>query len=135
MAVRHGASDRPEAEAAPPRPTAAPTLVSTVGASGQQLGKARRLDVSAYRIPTDRPEAGWVHMGIPRVKMKTGEDWGTKPEEDVARVRIADHARIERLLFDGVPQPIAGRLRPDSTRPGLGFELKCQDAEKWRIEV
>ena len=217
--------------------------------------------------------AGWVQAGIPRVKMKIGKDWGTKPEEDVARVRVArqaigpdaelmvdangaykvkeairlgqrfaehgvtyfeepvssdqleqlrfvrehvpqavaageygydpwyfrdmlragavdvqqadatrclgatgwlqaaalaygfdvpfsahtapsihahlgcaapqlshveyfyDHARIERLLFDGAPQPVGGCLRPDPTRPGLGLELKRQDAEQWRIET
>lgn len=35
---------------------------------------------------------GWVAQGIPRVKMKIGKDWGTKPEEDVARVRVARQA-------------------------------------------
>lgn len=35
---------------------------------------------------------GWVAEGIPRVKMKIGKDWGTKPNEDVARVRIAREA-------------------------------------------
>jgi L-alanine-DL-glutamate epimerase-like enolase superfamily enzyme len=33
---------------------------------------------------------GWVHaQGIPRVKMKIGADWGTRPAEDVRRVRVA----------------------------------------------
>lgn len=35
---------------------------------------------------------GWVAEGIPRVKMKIGKDWGTKPKEDVARVEVARHA-------------------------------------------
>ncbi len=35
---------------------------------------------------------GWVQQGIPRVKMKIGTDWGTKPEEDVARVKVARQA-------------------------------------------
>ena len=35
---------------------------------------------------------GWVEQGIPRVKMKVGKDWGTKPEEDVERVRAAREA-------------------------------------------
>lgn len=30
--------------------------------------------------------AGWVEEGIPRVKMKVARDWGTKPDEDLARV-------------------------------------------------
>ncbi|MCZ7572540.1 MAG: hypothetical protein M5U01_28635 [Ardenticatenaceae bacterium] len=217
--------------------------------------------------------AGWVEQGIPRVKMKVGKEWGTKPEEDVARVRAArqaigpnaelfvdangaysarqaiemaqrfadqgvsyfeepvssdqlhqlhfvrehapmaiaageygydpwyfrdmlqaeavdiqqadatrclgitgwlhaaalaygfdipfsahtapaihaqvgcaapqlehveyfyDHVRIERILFDGAPEPIDGFLRPDPQRPGLGLDLKRQEAEKWRINA
>jgi L-alanine-DL-glutamate epimerase-like enolase superfamily enzyme len=39
-----------------------------------------------------------------------------------------DHARVERLLFDGVPEPLAGALRPDLSRPGNGLELKVADA-------
>ena len=35
---------------------------------------------------------GWVEQGIPRVKMKIGKDWGTKPDEDVARVKVARRA-------------------------------------------
>jgi L-alanine-DL-glutamate epimerase-like enolase superfamily enzyme len=42
-----------------------------------------------------------------------------------------DHVRIERLLFDGVPEPVGGELRPDLSRPGLGLELKRADAEKF----
>jgi L-alanine-DL-glutamate epimerase-like enolase superfamily enzyme len=34
-----------------------------------------------------------------------------------------DHARIERLLFDGALDPAGGRLRPDPARPGLGLRL------------
>ena len=35
---------------------------------------------------------GWVGLGIPCVKMKIGTDWGTKPEVDVERVRVARRA-------------------------------------------
>jgi L-alanine-DL-glutamate epimerase-like enolase superfamily enzyme len=42
-----------------------------------------------------------------------------------------DHVRIERLLFDGVLEPIDGELRPDRTRPGLGVTLKRADAEAY----
>jgi L-alanine-DL-glutamate epimerase-like enolase superfamily enzyme len=42
-----------------------------------------------------------------------------------------DHDRIERMLFDGVVQPVNGALRPDSTRPGLGLELRRADAERF----
>jgi L-alanine-DL-glutamate epimerase-like enolase superfamily enzyme len=44
-----------------------------------------------------------------------------------------DHARIEDMFFDGVPRLIGGCLRPDPNRPGLGLELKRQDAERWKI--
>jgi L-alanine-DL-glutamate epimerase-like enolase superfamily enzyme len=42
-----------------------------------------------------------------------------------------DHERIERLLFDGVPQPVEGALKPDLTRPGFGVELKRADARRY----
>jgi L-alanine-DL-glutamate epimerase-like enolase superfamily enzyme len=32
---------------------------------------------------------GWVQQGIPRVKMKIGTDWGSRPELDVHRVKVA----------------------------------------------
>lgn len=39
-----------------------------------------------------------------------------------------DHVRIEHLLFDGAPDPVAGRLAPAEDRPGFGLEFKEQDA-------
>ena len=44
-----------------------------------------------------------------------------------------DHARIEQMLFDGTITPSAGVLRPDPTRPGLGIELKIQDARRYAV--
>jgi L-alanine-DL-glutamate epimerase-like enolase superfamily enzyme len=44
-----------------------------------------------------------------------------------------DHARIENMLFDGVPQPIAGALRPDRSRPGCGLEFKRADATPFAL--
>jgi L-alanine-DL-glutamate epimerase-like enolase superfamily enzyme len=41
-----------------------------------------------------------------------------------------DHVRIEGMLFDGVPEPEDGVLRPDRSRPGNGLELKHRDAER-----
>jgi L-alanine-DL-glutamate epimerase-like enolase superfamily enzyme len=49
-----------------------------------------------------------------------------------------DHARIERMLFDGALVPTGGVLRPDQSRPGMGLALKHQDAEPflvWRGEA
>ncbi|HEX6680382.1 MAG TPA: enolase C-terminal domain-like protein [Gaiellaceae bacterium] len=42
-----------------------------------------------------------------------------------------DHVRLEPLLFDGVPAPKGGVLRPDRSRPGNGLELKRADAERY----
>jgi L-alanine-DL-glutamate epimerase-like enolase superfamily enzyme len=42
-----------------------------------------------------------------------------------------DHVRIERMLFDGTLDPRGGKLEPDRSRPGLGLELKRDEAEKW----
>jgi L-alanine-DL-glutamate epimerase-like enolase superfamily enzyme len=42
-----------------------------------------------------------------------------------------DHVRIEKMLFEGVPELIDGELRPDLSRPGLGIELKRADAQRF----
>lgn len=46
---------------------------------------------------------------------------------------FADHARVDRLLFDGVLDPEDGVLRPDLSRAGHGLELKTKDAERFRV--
>jgi L-alanine-DL-glutamate epimerase-like enolase superfamily enzyme len=43
-----------------------------------------------------------------------------------------DHARVDRLLFDGVLDPVGGALRPDVSTPGMGMELKRSDARPYR---
>ena len=35
-----------------------------------------------------------------------------------------DHTRVEAMLFDGVLEPVDGKLTPESSRPGLGLALK-----------
>ena len=42
-----------------------------------------------------------------------------------------DHARVDRMLFDGVLDPEGGELVADRSRPGLGLELKRADAERF----
>ena len=42
-----------------------------------------------------------------------------------------DHARVDRLLFDGVLMPRSGVLVPDRDRPGMGLELKEADAARY----
>ncbi len=44
-----------------------------------------------------------------------------------------DHVRLERMLFDGVPEPENGELRPDLSRPGNGLDFKHADAERYAI--
>jgi L-alanine-DL-glutamate epimerase-like enolase superfamily enzyme len=44
-----------------------------------------------------------------------------------------DHARIERMLFDGALQPVDGTLRPDRARPGLGIQFKRADAARFAV--
>jgi L-alanine-DL-glutamate epimerase-like enolase superfamily enzyme len=41
-----------------------------------------------------------------------------------------DHARIERLVFDGAPLPRGGVIRPDLTQAGHGLTFKQKDAER-----
>jgi L-alanine-DL-glutamate epimerase-like enolase superfamily enzyme len=45
-----------------------------------------------------------------------------------------DHARIERMLFDGFVEPRDGALQPDRTRPGMGVTFKQADAKKYAIQ-
>ncbi|MEO6871687.1 MAG: enolase C-terminal domain-like protein [Chthoniobacterales bacterium] len=44
-----------------------------------------------------------------------------------------DHARIERMFFDGAPEPNDGALRPDLDRPGNGLIFKRTDAERFAV--
>ncbi|SFQ08612.1 enolase C-terminal domain-like protein [Tranquillimonas alkanivorans] len=44
-----------------------------------------------------------------------------------------DHVRVERMFFDGAPEPHAGHIAPDLSRPGLGLDFRRQDAERYRV--
>lgn len=44
-----------------------------------------------------------------------------------------DHVRTDRMLIDGTIEPVDGTLSPDRSRPGIGLELKEQDAEEYRV--
>lgn len=44
-----------------------------------------------------------------------------------------DHARIERIFFDGFCEPRSGRMHPDLSRPGAGLELKEKDAAAYLV--
>jgi L-alanine-DL-glutamate epimerase-like enolase superfamily enzyme len=42
-----------------------------------------------------------------------------------------DHVRIEKMLFDGVLEPVGGILYPDLSRPGNGLVFKRTDAVRY----
>jgi hypothetical protein len=44
-----------------------------------------------------------------------------------------DHVRVERLLFDGLPELGDGALAPDLDRPGNGLELRGADAARHQV--
>ncbi len=44
-----------------------------------------------------------------------------------------DHARIERMFFQGNPEPSAGLLRPDLSRPGNGLEPRLEVMERYLV--
>jgi L-alanine-DL-glutamate epimerase-like enolase superfamily enzyme len=44
---------------------------------------------------------------------------------------FADHVRIEQMLFDGLPRPENGTLRPDLSRSGNGLVFKRADAARY----
>lgn len=44
-----------------------------------------------------------------------------------------DHARIERMLFDGAPSIIDGALAAQRERPGAGLSLRAADADEFRL--
>jgi L-alanine-DL-glutamate epimerase-like enolase superfamily enzyme len=46
-----------------------------------------------------------------------------------------DHYRIEGMLFEGTLEPDRGLLRPDRSRPGLGLELKRDEARRYQTQI
>lgn len=44
-----------------------------------------------------------------------------------------DHARIERMFFDGFCEPENGLMKPDLSRPGMGLELKEASASPYLV--
>lgn len=44
-----------------------------------------------------------------------------------------DHVRIEKMFFDGVVEPVDGKMNPDLSRPGLGLEFRRKDAERYEL--
>ena len=44
---------------------------------------------------------------------------------------FASHVRVERLLLDGVVEPVTGHLPVPDDRPGHGLSLRRPDIERW----
>lgn len=77
------------------------------------LCQARNIPLSAHCAPAQH-----VHVGAAALRLRHLE-------------YFHDHVRIENMLFDGVPQPRSGELRPDLSRPGMGLEVKRADAKRF----
>jgi L-alanine-DL-glutamate epimerase-like enolase superfamily enzyme len=45
-----------------------------------------------------------------------------------------DHVRIESMLFEGVPEPHGGELRPDESLTGLGLTPRRSVLEEYRLD-
>jgi len=77
------------------------------------LCAARGIELSAHCAP-----AVHLHLGcaLPAVRHL---EW------------FHDHVRIESLFFEGAPAPVAGQVRPDPNRPGLGLVLKEPDMARY----
>jgi hypothetical protein len=39
------------------------------------------------------------------------------------------------MLFDGALRPVAGQLRPDPARPGIGVEVRWPDFEHHEVRI
>jgi len=77
------------------------------------LCQAHHLPLSAHTAP-----ALHMHVGCSAIPVRHLE-------------YFHDHARIEQMLFDGVPEPVNGVLQPDRSRPGMGIEFKTADAKRF----
>jgi L-alanine-DL-glutamate epimerase-like enolase superfamily enzyme len=79
------------------------------------LCKARSLPLSAHCAPAVSVHACCASESIVHVEY------------------FHDHVRLEQILFDGTLSPEGGALEPDRSRPGLGLELKRQDAGRYAV--
>jgi L-alanine-DL-glutamate epimerase-like enolase superfamily enzyme len=78
------------------------------------LAAAHNLEVSAHCAPNLHARVGAATPNLRHIEY------------------FHDHQRLENLLFDGALRPQGGALAPDPAAPGLGLELREQDAERYR---
>ena len=81
---------------------------------GAALAAAHNLQVSGHCCPSLHAHVGAAVPNLRHVEY------------------FHDHQRIERMLFDGAPEPVDGVLTPDPAVPGLGLRLRASDAERYR---
>ncbi|WP_457156694.1 enolase C-terminal domain-like protein [Modestobacter sp. SYSU DS0875] len=79
------------------------------------LAAGHSLEVSAHCVPTLH-----AHLALATPNLRHLE-W------------FHDHARFEHRLFDGVPDPMAGRVRPAADAPGLGLTLRAGELDDLRV--
>ncbi len=77
------------------------------------LCAARGLQLSAHTSPTLHAHVGAAIAPLVHVEY------------------FHDHARIEQILFDGIPRLIDGALEPDPRAPGHGLRLREDEAERF----
>ena len=97
------------------RPTRLAVRASPVSLQVGALCQARSMQLSAHCVPTLH-----VHPCCSVIPLRHLE-------------YFHDHVRIERMLFDGLPELADGELRPDLSRPGIGLEIKRPEAERYRV--
>jgi L-alanine-DL-glutamate epimerase-like enolase superfamily enzyme len=78
----------------------------------------------AYRLPMSSHCAPLLHLhpGCSLPSMRHAE-------------YFHDHVRIERMFFDGCPEPVTGALRPNLSLPGFGVAFRQADAERYRQKL
>lgn len=76
----------------------------------------------AFHIPLSAHGAPGLHLSL---------GCAVRPACHIELFR--DHLRIEERLFDGLPRPGGGLLRPDLTQVGLGLAFRHTDARPYLI--
>lgn len=76
--------------------------------------------------------AGWVEEGISRVKMKVGKDWGTKPDEDLAKVSPTLKNRFPSI--SSTNWHLSASTRRSLSLPGSMAITRMISAMRWKLE-